>query len=378
MTIIIVVLLLICVIESVFLFKSVMEKAVLKEQKNFVEKQLAESKIVFENAANEILKKQSENFKDANKSEMENILTPLKDSIKFYQEAVTSFNKEQNEKNNVLDYAIKDAMKLNQRLADEAANLATALQNKKVQGNWGEMVLERVLEWAGLKEGVEYEKQSFFKSEDNERQYPDFIIKLPKERKVIIDSKMSIENYKRWANESDVLLKEQFLEQHLKDIKNHIDTLSGKEYQKLLKDEGLDFVIMFVPVEYAYFAALEKDDNLNEYASKRKVAIATASSLFPILKVVENLWRVERSNKNTEEIVKTGEEMHKRVDAFLSEMLKLGQELSQSQKIYEAAMTKLQGNQGVIKSAIKLETLGLKYQKSLKNSENLLEPPKDE
>jgi DNA recombination protein RmuC len=358
-----------------------MEKAVLKEQKSFVEKQLAESKIVFENAANEILKKQSENFKDENKSEIGNILAPLKETIKNYQEAVSSFNKEQREKNSALDYAIKDAAKLNQRLADEAANLTTALQNKKLQGSWGEMVLERVLEWAGLKEGVEYEKQSFFKNEDNERQYPDFIIKLPKERKVIIDSKMSIENYKRWTNEHDETLKAQFLENHIKDIKKHIDELSAKEYQKLLKDEGLDFVIMFVPIEYAYFAALEKDDSLNEYAGKRKVAVATASSLFPILKVVENLWRIERSNKNTEEIIKTGEEMHKRVDAFLSEMLKLESALSQSQKIYENAMTKLQGGQGIIKSAVKLEALGLKYQKSLKNNtqhdtENLLETPK--
>jgi DNA recombination protein RmuC len=347
-----------------------LEKAVLKEQKSFVEKQLTESKIVFENAANEILKKQSENFKDANKSEMGNILMPLKETIKNYQEAVASFNKEQREKNSALDYAIKDAAKLNQRLADEAANLATALQNKKLQGSWGEMVLERVLEWAGLKEGVEYEKQSFFKNDDNERQYPDFIIKLPKERKVIIDSKMSIENYKRWTNEADEALKTQFLENHIKDIKKHIDELSAKEYQKLLKEEGLDFVIMFVPIEYAYFAALEKDDSLNEYAGKRKVAIATASSLFPILKVVENLWRIERSNKNTEEIIKSGEEMHKRVDAFLAEMIKLESAISQSQKVYESAMTKLQGGQGIIKSAVKLEALGLKYQKSLKNNVN--------
>jgi DNA recombination protein RmuC len=345
-----------------------MEKAVLKEQKNFIEKQLAESKIVFENAANEILKKQSENFKDENKSEMGNIIAPLKETIKNYQEAIASFNKTQDEKNSALDYAIKDVAKLNRRLADEASNLSTALQNKKVQGNWGEMVLERVLEWAGLKEGVEYTKQSFFKNENNERQYPDFIIKLPKERKVVIDSKMSIENYKKWANETDGEAKERFLEAHAKDVKKHIDELSAKEYQNLLKEESLDFVIMFVPIEYAYFAALEKDDTLNEYASKRKVAIATASSLFPILKVVENLWRIERSDKNTEEIIKTGEEMHKRVDAFLTEMQKLGSELSQSQKVYESAMTKLQGGQGLIKSAVKLESLGLKYQKSLKNN----------
>jgi DNA recombination protein RmuC len=290
-----------------------MEKAVLKEQKKFIEKQLAESKIIFENAANDIIKKHSQDFKDINKSEISNIVTPLKDSIKTYQEAVASFTKEQNEKNNALGFAIKDVAKLNQRLADEASNLTTALQNKKIQGDWGEMILERVLEWAGLKEGVEYDKQSFFKNENNERQYPDFIIKLPKDRKVIIDSKMSVENYKRWTNETDEILKAQYLENHVKDIKKHIDELSAKEYQKLLKDEGLDFVIMFAPIEYAYFAALENDDSLNEYASRRKVAIATASSLFPILKVVENLWRIERSNKNTEEIIKTGEEMHKRV-----------------------------------------------------------------
>ena len=344
------------------------EKKLIAQQKEFVDSQLADSKIVFENAANELLKKHSQEFKDANKSEISNILNPLKDSIKIYQDAVSSFNKEQGEKSANLSAHLKTMQDLNSNLAKEAANLSTALQNKKIQGNWGEMVLERVLEWAGLQEGVEYEKQTFFKNENNERQYPDFIINLPKDRKVIIDSKMSIENYKKWANETDATLKDQYLSEHVKDIKKHIDELSAKEYQKLLKDQGLDFVILFTPIEYAYFAALEKDDTLNEYASKRKVAIATASSLFPILKVVENLWRIEKSNKNTEEIVKTGEEMHKRVEAFLAEMQKLGAEINQSQKVYESAMTKLTGGQGVIKSAAKLETLGLKHQKSLKDN----------
>ncbi|MDR3244466.1 MAG: DNA recombination protein RmuC [Elusimicrobiota bacterium] len=333
------------------------------------EKLLTESKTVFESIAANIIEKHSKNFKEANQTELSHILNPLKDSMKNYQETITAFNKEQNEKTNALDNAIKRNFELNQNLAKEASDLTTALQNKKVQGNWGEMVLERVLEWAGLEEGREYEKQVFFKNQDNERQYPDFIIKLPKDRKVIIDSKMSIENYKRWANETDETLKKEYLQQHVKDIRKHIEELADKEYQKLIRNEGLDFVIMFIPIEYAYFAALSVDNDLIEFAGKRKIAIATASSLFPILKVVEGLWRIERSNKNNEEIIKAGEEMHKRVEAFLEDMESLGDIIKKTNNSYDKAMTRLIGGQGIIKSAAKLERFGIRHQKSLKNAD---------
>jgi DNA recombination protein RmuC len=337
----------------------------IKEKEKF----LIDSKTVFENIAANVIKEHSKNFKDANQTELSHILTPLKESLKNYQETINTFNKEQSEKTNALDNAIKRNFELNQNLAKEASDLTTALQNKKVQGNWGEMVLERVLEWAGLREGIEYEKQVFFKTEDNERQYPDFIINLPKDRKVIIDSKMSIENYKKWANETDETFKKDYLDQHIKDIRKHIEELSKKEYQKLIKDNGLDFVIMFIPIEYAYFAALGNDNDLIEFAGSKKIAIATASSLFPILKVVDGLWRIDRSNKNNEEIIKAGEEMHKRVSGFLEEMQNLGDIIKRSGVSYEKAMTRLTGGQGIIKSAEKLEKYGIRHQKSLKNAE---------
>jgi DNA recombination protein RmuC len=352
------------------------EKAI-SEKYEFLSKEkdklLTDSKTIFESIATNIIEKHSQSFKDTNKNELSHILNPLKDSLKNYQETINAFSKDQNEKTNQLDNAIKRSIEISQKMTDEASNLATALQNKKVQGNWGEMVLESVLQWAGLVEGEgesgQYEKQVFFKNENNERQYPDFIIKLPKDRKVIIDSKMSIENYKNWANEIDEVKKNIFLDQLVKDIKNHIEGLAKKEYQNLIKDKGLDFVIMFIPIEYAYFAAINKDSGLIEFAGSKKIAIATASSLFPILKVVEGLWRIDKSNKNNEEIIKAGEEMHKRVERFVGEMENLGKSLKKSADSYEDAMKCLTGTQSIIKSSIKLENLGIRHQKSLKNVE---------
>ncbi|MDR2338320.1 MAG: DNA recombination protein RmuC [Deltaproteobacteria bacterium] len=328
---------------------------------------IAKSTTIFKGLASDILKNHSEAFKETNQGQILQILSPLENEIKNYQIAIKEFYKAQDEKQNFLHRAIDENLKMNQNLAKEAAELTTALQNKKIQGNWGEMVLERVLECAGLKEDREYSKQELYKNAENKRRYPDFVITLPQDRKVIIDSKISIENYKRWANENAPEQKKLFLTQHIQDIKRHIDELSNKEYQTLLKDNGLDFVIMFIPIEYAYYVALETDMSLNEYASQRKVALATASSLFPILKVVENLWRIDTSNKNNEAIIKTGEDMHKRVVAFLDAMQRIQNNLKNAQDSYNDAITKLNGNQGIIKSAIKLEELGIKHQRTIQD-----------
>ncbi|MDR1952721.1 MAG: DNA recombination protein RmuC [Elusimicrobiota bacterium] len=297
------------------------------------------------------------------------ILDPLKNDIKNFTQQIENLKSEQMQRHIKLETVIEQTKEMNRNLAKEASDLSTALKNKKVQGNWGEMILENILQASGLKEGREYIKQPFFRSENNEKQYPDFIIMLPQGRKIIIDSKMSIENYKNWAVETDAEEKESFLLQHIQNIRKHIDELSDKQYQKLLKEKGLEFVIMFIPIEYAYFIALEKDNSLNEYANKNKVAIATASSIFPVLGLIENLWRMEKANKNNLEIIKVGEDMHKRVSAFIKNMEDLGNALSSVQKKYDEAVNRLyKGRDSIVKSVSKLEELGIKHQKSVKEN----------
>jgi len=282
---------------------------------------------------------------------------------------IKNLEKETIDKNARLETQLTHMQALNQNLAKEASSLTQALQNKKAQGNLGEMILEDVLQSGGLKEGIHYQKQQLLRGEEGDRNFPDFIINLPDNRRVIIDSKMSVADYAKWVNETDESKKEPFLKAHVEAVKSHIKELSDKEYQKLLKENGLDFVIMFMPVEYAYISALDYDKNLSAYAGERRVAIATASSLFPIIRIIEGLWRIDKTSKSMAEIVKNGEEMHKKVVAFLDEMERLGSNLNTSRNTYEEAMIKLRGKGGILSRAQALEKLGVKTNRSLIDAE---------
>ncbi|MDR0645657.1 MAG: DNA recombination protein RmuC [Elusimicrobiota bacterium] len=295
------------------------------------------------------------------------ILNPLAENIEKFKTEIKNLEKETIDKNARLETQLNHMQTLNQNLAKEASNLTQALQSKKAQGNLGEIILEDVLQAGGLKEGVHYLKQEFLKDADGGKNYPDFIINLPDKRRVIVDSKMSLENYSKWINEMEESKKERHIKEHIEALRNHIKNLSGKEYQKLLKENGLDFAIMFIPVEYAYIAALDYDKNLAAFAAEKRVAVATASSLFPIIHIIEGLWRIDKTNKSMSEIVKNGEEMHKKVIAFLSEMEKLGSAMKSSQNTYEDAMIKLRGKGGILSRAAALEKLGIKTGKSVEN-----------
>ncbi|MDR0485283.1 MAG: DNA recombination protein RmuC, partial [Elusimicrobiota bacterium] len=219
---------------------------VLQRQNEYFEKIHKEIENKFSAIASQVLDRQKADLADKSKS----ILEPLKSDIAAFKESVNNLRKEEIESHTALKTEVvkemQTAQSLNQIIAQEAKNLSTALQNKKIQGNWGEMVLERVLESAGFREGEHFSKQQFFNNEESPNQIPDFIINLPKDRRVIIDCKTSMENYKNWANESDEVAKGIFLKKHRDDLKRHIDNLSEKEYQKLLKENGLDFVLMFI------------------------------------------------------------------------------------------------------------------------------------
>ena len=295
---------------------------------------------------------------------------PLKQKLDEFTKQIGDLRNESTSRHGDLKHALEQTRQMNDALAKEAKDLTEALKNPKMQGNWGEMILENVLTSAGLAEGKDYEKQAFLRGEDNSRNYPDFLIHLPQGRTVVIDSKMSLVNYKNWAVATDEAEKDRFLKAHVKDVRAHIDELAAKEYQNLLKDRGLDFVFMFIPIEYAYFAALQADPQLNEYARQKGVSVVTASNLFAVMQVVENLWRMERTNKNMDKILALGAEMHQRVSRFVTRMEDINTKLQATRKSYDDAMTSLTGNVGIIKSAVKLEEMQIKHARSLAGALN--------
>ena len=333
----------------------------INKQKEFFEKIQGETKNAIKTMAADALKEQRTELINKNTD----LYAPVKQKLDEFTKQIGDLRNESTSRHGDLKHALEQTRQMNDALAKEAKDLTEALKNPKMQGNWGEMILENVLTSAGLAEGKDYEKQAFLRGEDNSRNYPDFLIHLPQGRTVVIDSKMSLVNYKNWAVATDEAEKDRFLKAHVKDVRAHIDELAAKEYQNLLKDRGLDFVFMFIPIEYAYFAALQADPQLNEYARQKGVSVVTASNLFAVMQVVENLWRMERTNKNMDKILALGAEMHQRVSRFVTRMEDINTKLQATRKSYDDAMTSLTGNVGIIKSAVKLEEMQIKHARSL-------------
>lgn len=338
----------------------------INKQKEFFEKIQGETKNAIKTMAADALKEQRTELINKNTD----LYAPLKQKLDEFTKQIGDLRNESTSRHGDLKHALEQTRQMNDALAKEAKDLTEALKNPKMQGNWGEMILENVLTSAGLAEGKDYEKQAFLRGEDNSRNYPDFLIHLPLGRTVVIDSKMSLVNYKNWAVATDEAEKDRFLKAHVKDVRAHIDELAAKEYQNLLKDRGLDFVFMFIPIEYAYFAALQADPQLNEYARQKGVSVVTASNLFAVMQVVENLWRMERTNKNMDKILALGAEMHQRVSRFVTRMEDINTKLQATRKSYDDAMTSLTGNVGIIKSAVKLEEMQIKHARSLAGALN--------
>ncbi len=332
------------------------------EQKEFFAQMQSETKNAIKTLAADALKEQRAELVTKNAD----LYAPLKQKLDEFTKQIGDLRNESTSRHGDLKHALEQTCQLNDSLAKEAKDLTEALKNPKMQGNWGEVILENVLTSAGLIEGKDYEKQAFIRGEDNSRNYPDFLIRIPQNRTVVIDSKMSLINYKNWAVTTEEAERDRFLKAHVKDVRAHIDELSNKEYQKLVKERGLDFVFMFVPIEYAYFAALQADPTLNEYARQRGVSVVTASNLFAVMQVVENLWRMERTHKNMDKILSLGAEMHQRITLFLERMEDINVKLVSTREAYDSAMTSLTGNKGIIKSAVKLEDMQIKHARSLK------------
>lgn len=331
------------------------------------QKQLAvENRLQFERLSNKLLDEKAEKFTLQNQQNMDRLLKPLQEKIKAFEKKVEeTYQRESNERFS-LQKELKRTFELNQTLSEQANNLTNALKaDSKKQGNWGEIILEKVLEAAGLQEHLHYRKQASVYDKEGRVLRPDVILDLPEHRNIIIDAKVSLTAYERYFNAESTQERQRALQDHVRSIKSHILELSGKRYERLLK-QSPDFVLMFIPVEPAYSLALMKAPDLYENAFHKKVILVSASSLMATLRIIESIWRLEKQNKNAHQIIDEGNKLYDKLVGFVEDMKAIGQKLSGAQDAYGHAMNKLTDGKGnLIRRAEKMKELGLNPAKKL-------------
>ncbi len=331
-----------------------------EQEKKFTALQEA-SKAAFKQLAADSLKEQKIELVNQNNT----MVSPLKETLDKFTKQVGDLRTETAQRHGSLQNAIDRTLQLNENLSQEAQNLTQALKSPKNQGTWGEIILEDVLTAAGLRKGIEFDTQVSFTTPNNQRKQPDFIIHLPNQRDLVIDSKMSLTAYLEWQAATTEEEKQKYLKEHVQSIEKHIKELAAQDYTALLPHEKLDFTFMFIPIEYAYFMAVQAKPELNELARKHRIAIVTASNLFSVLQIADNLWRQERSGQLTEQIFKTAQEMLERAGRFAQRMEDFHTKINQLDKAYQEADKALRGKQGIVSSAKQLEDMRLKSAKKL-------------
>ncbi len=321
----------------------------------------------FENIANKIFDSKQQQFTQSSQTTLNTTLDPLKEQIKEFKKQVEDAYHKENAERNKLVGQITELQKQAQRIGEDAVNLATALKgSNKSQGNWGEVILERLLEESGLQKGREYETQVSLKDEDGNRRNPDVIIRLPENKDIVIDAKVSLVHYESYCSEEDDSLQKMALKNHIASIRTHIDGLSKKNYESLDSIRSLDFVFIFVPIEAAFMLAMQHDSNLFKYAFDKHIVLVSPTTLLATLKTVENIWRYEKQNKNAEKIASMAGGLHDQF-ALVSESLdELGQNIDRTRNAFDNTQKRLKTGRGNLYKRIQdLETLGAKTKRAL-------------
>ena len=324
----------------------------------------------FKNLANEILEEKSKKFSEQNKSSLGELLEPLKTRLSQFQGKVEEVYVQEGKDRTALAEQVKQLMELNRLLSDDAKNLTSALKGSvKTQGNWGELILERVLEASGLRKGQEYVVQQSHTQEDNSRLQPDVVIYLPERRHLVVDSKVSLVAYDSFAAAETDADREAAVKQHLESVRKHMKGLSDKNYQALYGIESLDFVLMFVPIEPAFMAAVTHDRGLFMEAWQKNVLLVSPSTLLFVVRTVAHLWRQEAQSRNAQDIANRGAELYDKFVGFVKDFESIGDRIRQAQQDYDAAHVKLRSGRGnVIRQAEMLKELGVKPAKNLPDS----------
>ncbi|MFV5692249.1 DNA recombination protein RmuC [Flavobacterium sp. LT1R49] len=341
-----------------------------KEQKEEVEKLQEKFTKEFENLANKILEEKSNKFTEQNKENMKNILTPLQDKIHLFEKKVEDTHKESIDYHAALRQQILGLREMNIQMSKETLNLTKALKgDSKMQGNWGELVLERVLEKSGLEKGREYEVQQAFTTEDGNRVFPDVVINLPDGKKMIVDSKVSLTAYEKYINEEDDDVKIGFLKEHVNSIKRHVEQLGNKNYHDLYQIESPDFVLLFIPIEPAFAMALNEDTSLYNKAFEKNIVIVTPATLLATLRTIDSMWTNQKQQENALEIARQAGALYDKFEGFVGDLIKIGKKIDESKIEYSGAMNKLvEGKGNLIVSVEKLKKMGAKAKKALPES----------
>ncbi len=339
----------------------------IKEQKEEIENLHKKLTIEFENIANKILDEKSQKFTEQNKNNLDIILNPLKDKIKQFEEKVEKAYSEETKERISLKTEIKHLMDLNKQVSDEANNLAKALKgDTKKQGNWGEVILEKVLERSGLLKGQEYQTQFSTSNDEGSRIQPDAVVFLPDSKHVIIDSKVSLVAYEAFVNAENENDKIRFLKEHVSSVKSHVKQLSEKNYQTSPDLNTPDFVLLFMPIESAFSLAIQGEQDLFAFAWDLKIVIVSPSTLLATLRTIASIWKQERQTKNAIEIARQSGALFDKFVLFLNDIDKIGKSIDASKSAYEDAMNKLKtGSGNLIKRASDIQKLGAKTQKQI-------------
>ncbi|HQZ24704.1 MAG TPA: DNA recombination protein RmuC [Flavobacterium sp.] len=338
-----------------------------KEQKEEVEKLQEKFTKEFENLANKILDEKSSKFTEQNKENMKNILSPLQDKIQLFEKKVEDTHKESIDYHAALRQQILGLKEMNLQMSKETLNLTKALKgDSKMQGNWGELILERVLEKSGLEKDREYFVQQSHVNIEGQRVFPDVVINLPDGKKMIVDSKVSLTAYEKYINEEDDSLKNGFLKEHVSSIKRHVEQLGDKNYQDLYQIESPDFVLLFIPMEPAFALALNDDTTLYNKAFEKNIVIVTPSTLLATLRTIDSMWTNQKQQENAFEIARQAGALYDKFEGFVADLIKVGKKIDESKVEYQGAMNKLvDGSGNLIKRVENLKKMGAKTQKSI-------------
>ena len=323
----------------------------------------------FEKTANDIFERKTRQLRDTNKESLDIILKPLKDNISDFKNRVEEIYSKETEGRGALKSELNRLMELNRRITEETNNLTSALRgNSKVQGDWGEMVLDTILESSNLQKGIHYTTQSNIKDAEGNNLRPDVIVNLPDGKKIVIDSKVSLTAYVNYCSAEDEESRRRTMNDHLRSIRSHVNELGRKSYQDNILGSP-DFVIMFIPTEPAFLAAVQYDAELWNEAYHKKVIISSPTNLFGMLKIVADLWKRDDLGRNANRIAKEGAMMYEKFVTFINTLEALGKNLDTMQGNYDKAMKQLRDGKGnLVSRAEKLKALNVKVSKSLPHS----------
>jgi DNA recombination protein RmuC len=349
-------------------YNSLQQKLV--EQKNEIEDLQQKFTKEFENLANKIFEEKGTKFSEQNKKELGEILNPLKEQINKFENKVEESNKESIKGHASLREQLNMLKELNQQVTQEAKNLTSALKGQtKTQGKWGEFILESILEKSGLVKGREYDVQESFTSESGRRFQPDVIIKLPENKSLVIDSKVSLVAYEKFVSSDDEHEKQLALREHINSIRSHIKNLNSKNYQNLYQLESLDFVLMFMPIEPAFALAVQTDSSLFSDAFEMNIVIVSPSTLLATLRTIASIWRQENQNKNAMEIARQSGALYDKFVGFVEDLVNVGKKIDDSKGSYVEAMKKLtDGSGNLVRRVERIKQLGAKASKTLPKS----------